>query len=341
MASLFDFLKGGKKKKKSDFDSEFADTILTIYCHFIYKYLGRSLLNNKKFRQFFKNKIYNAKYENILKQANMKLMPEEYFISIYITIIFILIFSFILSFFFLATGLSLLSISFFYGGILLVVSMGIFLYNYPILISSTRGKEIDASLSYLLPYLKILAKEINLAKIIEIIDDFLIYKEIRIEFKRIKHYSNFLGYDIHSSIREAMLSCPSRQLSDIMNDLVTITNSGGDIYGYLDRKLSHLNSEIDAIEKKNIDTLLIYSQIYVVVLLIAPLFFTIMTSILSLVSLSSSASSMGSVAGGGISSSYSSVIMLLVFLPLAYVGFMMLVYYSKPLYSRLKPVKNV
>jgi len=31
---------------------------------------------------------------------------------------------------------------------------------------------------------------------------------------------------------------------------------------------------------------------------------------------------------------------LLFVLPFLYFGFMMLVYYSKPLYSRLKPIKN-
>ena len=47
-----------------------------------------------------------------------------------------------------------------------------------------------------------------------------------------------------------MNSCPSRQLSDLMNDLVTISNSGGDIYSYLSRKLSNLNTEIEALEKR-------------------------------------------------------------------------------------------
>lgn len=322
------------QNKAKKVPNEFADNALTFYCHTIYRYIGRSMLGNKKFKSFFFKSIYNNKYENILKKANLKLMPEEYFISIYVTIILVLAISVISSIFFFFID-SLYSIFIFYGGIMAVVGVGIFLYNYPVVLASNRGNEIDASMPYLLPYLKILAKEISLSKIIEIIDDFLIYKEVKVEFKRIKYYSNFLGYDIHNSIREAMVSCPSRQLSDLMNDLVTITNSGGDIYAYLDRKLDNQNKEIDAIEKKNIDTLLIYSQIYIVLLLIAPLFFTIMNAILNLVDFSSQS-------GGGSStgSSVGMIIMLLAFLPLAYMGFMMLVYYSKPLYSRLKPIEK-
>jgi archaellum biogenesis protein FlaJ (TadC family) len=119
-----------------------------------------------------------------------------------------------------------------------------------------------------------------------------------------------------------------------MNDLVTISNSGGDIYAYLERKLNNLEEEIEALEKKNIDTLLIFSQIYVVLLLIAPLFFAIMSSILNLVQISADSSAS---AGG---STVVTIMLLLFALPFAYAGFMMLVYYTKPLYARLKPIKD-
>jgi len=310
------------------------EDILTLFIHFIYKYLGRKLIAKKKFKNFFYKKIYNHKYELILKKANLKILPEEYFISIYITIVTVTTIFLILSFIFIFIN-SLVSVILFYGGIMAISIIGILLYNYPIIIAKQRGTEIDASIPYLLPYMKILSKEINLNKIIDIIDDFLIYKEVREEFRKIKYYSSFLGYDIHSSIREAMQSCPSRELSDLMNDLVTISNSGGDIYSYLSRKLENLNTEINALEEKSIDTLLIFSQIYVVLLLISPLFFTIMSTILNLIDFTADSGS-----AGGTSSTVGLIVGLLVFLPLAYALFMTLVYYSKPLYSRLTPIKK-
>ncbi len=325
------------EKKKSN-SGAFSDNFMTMYCHFIYRFFGRKALARKGFRAFFDKSIYNQKYENILKKANMKLIPEEYFVTIYITIVAGMIFLFVLSFTFIFFN-SLISASIFFGGVIGIMFLGIFMYNYPIVLSKNRGKEIDAAIPYLLPYLKILAKELNLSKIIEIIDDFLIYKEVKVEFRKIKYYSNFLGYDLHSSIRQAMQSCPSRNLSDLMNDLVTISNSGGDIYKYLERKLENLNQEIEAIEHKNIDTLLIYSQIYIVLLLISPLFFTIMSAVLSLINFSAATDTASITSGGG---SFGTIMIMLFVLPFLYVGFMMLVYYSKPLYSRLKPfVENV
>lgn len=321
-------------KTEKKIESEFADSGITIYCHFLYKYIGRPLLKYNKLKKFFKKHIYNARYESILKKANLKMIPEEYFISIFLTIVGGLLFSTILTIMFLKIN-PLYAFGIFYGGILAFMGIGMFFYNYPVILAKSRGAEIDAAIVYILPYLKILSQEISLSKMIEIIDDFLIYKEIKVEFQRITYYKDFLGYDIHSSIRQAMESCPSRELSDLLNDMVTISNSGGNIYSYFDRKLENLNKEIESIEKKNIETLLIYSQIYVVLLLIAPLFYTVMSSILSLVNFSAS----GAPAAGG-SDSFSSIIILLFFLPLAYIGFMMLIYYSKPLYSRLEPISQ-
>ena len=315
--------------KNSTFYKE--DDYLVVYCHFVYNLIGKKILVNKKFKDFYEDNLYNKKYESVLKKANMKLIPDEYFISIFVTLVFLFSIVILSIFLFIFINSAFL-VFFFYIGILAVTGVGILMYNYPVILTKTRGAEIDAAIPYVLPYMKILSKEINLSKMIEIIDEFLIYKEIHSEFKKIKYYSNFLGYDIHSSIREAMLSCPSKQLSDIMNDLVTISNSGGDIYKYLERKLNNMNQEIDAIEQKNLDTLMIYSQIYVVLLLISPLFFTIMNSILNLIQFTSANAS-------GTSNNTSTIVMLLILLPFAYMGFMMLIYYSKPLYSRLKPFK--
>jgi len=335
-AQIFGINSDGKNKKLKDYFPN--EAFLEIYAHFLYKILGRKLLAQEKFNKVFYKNFYNKRYESILKKANLKLIPEEYFITVFVTVVALLGIGVLVGLIFLFIDV-VMAMLVFYGGLVVVIGMGIFLYNYPVVLAKTRGAEVDASIPYLLPYMKILSKELNLSKIVDIIEDFLIYKEIRVEFKRIKYYYTVLGYDIHSSIRLAMESCPSRQLADTLNDMVTISNSGGNVYGYLERKLEHLNEEINAIEKKSIDTLLIYSQVYVVILLIAPLFYTIMSSILSMINLSTSAGS--SMAGaGGVSSNITSIFFLLFFLPLAYLGFMVLIYYSKPLYSRLKPIEN-
>ncbi len=323
-----------KKLKKPLVETKQSEDTLGFMAHLIYRYVGRPLLRRKNFRDFFQKNIYNERYERILKESNLKILPEEYFVSIYVLLTAVIFLVVISSALFFLSNVMLSSIIF-YGGIIGICGLGIFLYNYPVLLSKKRGDEINAAIPYLLPYMKILSKELSLAKIIDIIDDFLIYKEVKVEFVKIKHYSNFLGYDINSSIREAMQSCPSKQLADIMNDLVTISNSGGNIHTYLDRKLENLNEEIDAIEKKNIDTLLIFSQIYVVLLLISPLFFAIMSSILNMIGASSN---IGATSSGG--DTVTILILLLVILPFLYAGFMMLIFYTKPLYSRLKPIEK-
>ncbi|MDA3856500.1 MAG: type II secretion system F family protein [Candidatus Woesearchaeota archaeon] len=324
------------KLKNNDSKGIMNESFIEFYVHFLYRNFGRFFFSKKNFKDFFYRNFYNIRYEGVLRKANLRLIPEEYFFAILFSLILMIVLVFIMTFANIFIRPEFTQVVFF-GGVLAVSLMGIFFYNFPIVTSNNRGQEINASMPYLLPYMKILAKELSLSKIVEIIGDFLIYKEIRIEFEKIRYYSTVLGYDIHSSIREAMASCPSRELADLMNDLVTISNSGGNIYNYLDRKLNNLNIEIDAIEKKTIDTLLIYSQVYVVVLLISPLFYTIMTTILNLVNITSTQWGAGSSDSGSV---VMYIFALLVFLPLFYGAFMMLVYYSKPLYSRLKPIKN-
>ena len=55
------------------------------------------------------------------------------------------------------------------------------------------------------------------------------------------------------------------------------------------------------------------------------------------INISGTITSVSSSGGGG---SMESTIMLLIGLPFAYAGFMMLIYFSKPLYTRLKPMKG-
>ncbi|MCA9486376.1 type II secretion system F family protein [Candidatus Woesearchaeota archaeon] len=322
-------------EEKSLLDASTAE-LITMYFHFIYRSMGRNLLLREKFRNFFFKNIYNKRFEKILIKANMKTLPEEYFIGVYITMTGAIALLAILTITLLLAFGSETAVYFFYGAFFLTCLLGFFIYNFPVILANQRRQEIDAAMPYILPYMKILAKELPLSKIITILDEFLIYKAIKEEFQKIRYYSEFLGYDIQTSVREAMFSCPSKLLSDLMNDLVTISNSGGDVYGYLERKLNNLEQEIESLEKKNIETLLIYSQVYVVVLLIAPLFFAIMSSILNLIDINVGSSSQTSDP----TSTITTLVILLLALPFAYVGFMMLVYYSKPLYARLKPMKN-
>ena len=76
-----------KKKNKNELKESEKEAFLSVYVHTLYRYVGRQLLANKKFKKFFNKSVYNKKYEEILKKANLKLLPEEYFVSIYITII--------------------------------------------------------------------------------------------------------------------------------------------------------------------------------------------------------------------------------------------------------------
>ena len=312
------------KKKNKDLEWE-KDGFLISLTHFCYIGIGKRFRKIGFFKKYFEKKTFNQQYEEALLHANIRVLPEEFFFMVHFSIFsfaILLLFLLILIFFVYPDFV----VPVFYLGIILTSCLGVFLFNYPFIIVKERREEIDAALPYLVPYLKILSKELGFADILKIIPNFLLYKELRLEFSRIKYFNEILGFDLHNSVKEAMKFCPSKKLSDMLNDLVTITNSGGDIYYYLSKKLGDVYDDIDSVEKKNVETLLIFSQIYVILLLIAPLFFAIISAVLNLISLSSQTGQVD----------FQNTFLLILILPFCYIGFMFLIYYSKPLYSRLR-----
>ena len=307
-----------------------GDNFLSRLSHILYAHIGKKLARDKRFNFLYKQRSYDVRYKDVLQKANMRVLPEEFFFTIhFILIVFIALIIILDIVLFIFS--SVFAVALLYVGILLTCLLGIFLFNYPFFVAKRRGKEIDAVIPFVVPYLKLLSRELNFSKILEIIPDFLIYKEIKMEFERINYHNKILGQDVHASVRSAMNSSPSKELSDLLNDLVSISNSGGDAYTYLEGKVESAHIEVDSMEKKNVETLLIFSQIYTILLLIAPLFFVLMIAILSSIS-SSVDIGISSGGDGGIAN----VVKILVALPLAYILFITIIYFSKPLYTRIK-----
>ena len=322
-----------KAKIKNSFNEQ---STLAVICHITFIYFGKFLLKNEKFKSYFDRKIYVQKYEDILQQANLKILPEEFFMTSFIlicTLWTLFIGSLIFLFFNFPSQLNFFTLL---AGVIVVIIGGITFYNYPLYCANERARNIDAAIPHILPYLKLLSSDLKLADIILLMDEFVIYSEVKKEFEKIRYYNEFLGLDLMTAIKRATKTCPSKKLSEILNDIVTITNSGGDIYSYLETKVDHTNQEIEATEKQTLDSTMIMSQIYIVFLLIGPLLAAVVLSIFSFISFSS----IGSPTGGSSTAVSSSkqlfyFVFMLFVLPIMYGFFYFIVYMIKPLYSRI------
>ena len=317
-------------KVTSDQD-EFA-----LLCHYTYIYVGKYFLKNQKFQKFFNENVYVKKYEDILQQANFKILPEEFFMTSFIwNILLVLIYSIIIGIMLIYFP-TYLNFPLFFIGIFIVALGGIAFYNYPSYQAGERGRKIDAAIPHILPYLKLLSSDLKIANIIVLMDEFIIYSEIKKEFEKIRYYNEFLGQDLVTAIKNAMKTCPSKRLSEIMNDIIVISNSGGDVYSYLDTKVEHQHQEIESTEKQVLESTMILSQIYIVFLLIGPLLTAVVLSIFSFISFATVVGDGGALSGGSSTQQIIYFIIMLILLPIFYGLFYFVVYLVKPEYSKIR-----
>lgn len=311
------------------------ETALSKTCHYSYLYLGKFILRNSSFRSFFYKNIYVKKYEDILQQANLRIYPEEFFITSFFFMILLVIIYALLVVFIVLYIPNFFSFPLFFAGLLGITIGGISFYNYPLYYSRQRSKEIEAAIPHILPYLKLLSSDLSLSDIIKLMDEFTPYKELKKEFQKIRYYNEFLGLDLISSIQRSMKTSPSKKLSELMNDIIVISNSGGNVYMYLSTKVERMNQEIESLEKQTLESVMILSQIYIVFLLIGPLLAAVVLSVFSFISF-------GTIGGDPSASSVDTssqivyFIVMLTIIPPMYFIFYLIVYMVKPLYSRLQ-----
>lgn len=310
------------------------ETALSKTCHYTYIYIGKHILKIKQFRKFFYKSIYIKKYEDILQQANLRIYPEEFFITSFLFLIFLIV-SYSIGVFFLVINYpEFFSFSLFVAGLVTVIIGGIFFYNYPLYYSKQRAKEIDAAIPHILPYLKLLSSDLSLSDIVKLMDEFTPYKELKKEFQKIRYYNEFLGLDLITSIQRSMKTSPSKKLSELMNDIIVISNSGGNVYSYMITKVDRMNQEIESIERQTLESVMILSQIYIVFLLIGPLLAAVVLSVFSFISF-------GTIGGDPTATPESSsqiiyFIVMLSIIPPMYFMFYLIVYMVKPLYSKIQ-----
>ena len=307
-----------------------------IYYRRIIVNLPKNFLNKNRIEKQFTSEQYSI----VMRKANMNLFPEEYYMSsIFVGIFFFmaLIFTTIVLF---LNGQYIVAQAIFYLCTFLTILYFSFILNYPEIKAKSRASNIDASLLLVTPYFKILSKDLPLYSIVRLVSKFLKYKEISTEFDKINYYFNFLGFDINTSIKKAMQSCPSDKLRQMLSDLVSIKTTGGDAYLYLEKRTESENETIIKLEKKNIETLLNFSQIYIILLLILPLFMALLYSLMNIIDFSILAE------GSNLTQTKKTVeeviyeftpfIFLLFFMPIAYSVFIYLINISKPVYKKLE-----
>ena len=145
------------------------------------------------------------------------------------------------------------------------------------------------------------------------------YGEVSKEFEKIYRDVEVFGMDLLGAIRKTASRTPSEELKELLWGLESILTSGSNVENYLREKSRLFIAEYRRRLEKYSDTLSLFIEVYLTVVLVGSVFFIIMTSLMSII-------------GGGSNTFMVFLQFLVVFgiLPVVSIGFIVLLKVVSP-----------
>jgi archaellum biogenesis protein FlaJ (TadC family) len=153
---------------------------------------------------------------------------------------------------------------------------------YPLYRSSQRRKEIDANLVYTTGYMGVLsAGGISIERIFDRVTQVEQHAPIRDLASRLIANVRVLGLDIASSINDVMLHSSSEIFSKLLVGIMNTLRTSADLkslFSFETQRLLHAKREQ---LKKTLNSLMSFGEIYITGVVISPIVFIVMITILS------------------------------------------------------------
>ncbi len=160
------------------------------------------------------------------------------------------------------------------------------LLRIPSMIARSRKAKIDATLYHVASLMLGMAKGgtplIDLFRTIA--EERHVTGEIGKEFAIIVRNITVFGKDIITSIREVASTTPSQKFRDFLEDLASVLEGGSSLSEFLEFKISHLTEERERAYELYVSSYEILAEIYVALLIVAPLFSLIVFVVMNMMS---------------------------------------------------------
>ncbi len=266
-------------------------------------------------------KPYLQDVQKDMEKSNIGLTMEEYvsvalficiltfFIeTIMLTIIFSIVISNILFAIVLALGLSII-----------VTGIVIFLfYMYPSVIAGSREKNIDKMLPFAAAYLTAISSgSKDISAMFRTLGTFEQYGEISTEAKTVARNIDMFGMTAVESVKRVAERTPSENFKDLLFGINTILISGGNLMTYLQGKGDELMADYRRKIRRYANTLSLFVEIYLTLLITGSVFFIVLSSVISVIS-------------GGLGTVLLQTFVVFILLPLISLGFILLIKSTSP-----------
>ncbi len=220
-----------------------------------------------------------------LKKSGMKYSLTEYlslaiFVSLIIFVTELPIITLILSFFIHVVFAILLSFIFSGAGAIIIF----FLFTtYPKAQVSNLASKIEKGLPFSVSYMTAAASSdappISIFKAIKKLDE---YPELKEQARNVIRDVDTLGMDILSALRREAKRTPSKEFKDLLLGVETTISSGADLTLFLNNKSISLFNNYQRKIKTYASTLSMIIEMYITIMIIGPIFFTILSSVMGM-----------------------------------------------------------
>jgi len=254
--------------------------------------------------------ISKSSKNNLLEQADIAMVYLEYYSMVLMNIIIGFVVSFVSTIILYLiiphqfTALLILSAS-----SLVTVGTGLYYLSMPGSKAKARGKKIDRYLPYAVNFINTMSVAgISPAEIFEALSNVELYGEIQKEAQKITTEIDMMGLDTITALKNAINISPSEKFKEFIQGILATIQSGSDLESYFERCVDKYMARDLVERKRNLESLAIMAESFVVTVIAFPLFLVIIISI------------MGLTSSGGIDYMLLLLIAFMV-LPLAYLGF--------------------
>jgi flagellar protein FlaJ len=188
------------------------------------------------------------------------------------------------------------------------ISIGLYYISLPGTKAKARGKKIDRYLPYAANFINTMSVAgISPAEIFEALSRVELYGEIQKEAQKITMEIQMMGIDSITALNNAIKISPSEKFKEFIQGIIAVIQSGSELAPYFERCVDKYMQKDLIDRKRNLESLAIMAESFVVTVIAFPLFLVIIISIMGLTS-------------GGISFEFLYIIAFMV-LPMAYAGF--------------------
>ncbi|MBT7706055.1 hypothetical protein HN747_01270 [archaeon] len=213
---------------------------------------------------------------NDLRAANIALVTTTY--------LSLMFFSCVLS---LVAGVGLFALL---GGklvwsiVLLPLIVFFLFYTYPSSRSSEINKKINYEISFATIHMAAIAgSNIGAVRLFEILSESNEYPNIGFELKKVLNQVKVFGYNVTNSLKNVASKTRNIKLSELLGGLATNINTGGQLKSYLEKKSESYLVDYKLERQKYIDLAGTFLDIYISILIAAPLILILLLMVMSMI----------------------------------------------------------